>query len=52
MNDEGRTMEKLDTAAGEIRKVLDNEIAAGLARLSVSREELLAEADLCPWVAE
>jgi hypothetical protein len=52
MNDEGRTTDKLDTAAGEIRKVLDNEIAAGLARLSVSREELLAEADLYPWVAE
>jgi hypothetical protein len=32
--------------------VLDKEIAAGLARLKVSRKELLAEARLYPWVAE
>jgi hypothetical protein len=37
---------------GVIRTLIDNEIAAGLARLRLSREELLAEADLYPWVAE
>jgi hypothetical protein len=35
-----------------LRTIIDNEIAAGLARLRVSREELLAEAELYPWVAE
>ena len=52
MNSEGKTTEKLDTAAGVIRMVLDNEIAAALALLSVSREELRAEANLYPWVDE
>jgi hypothetical protein len=32
--------------------IIENEIAAGLARLRVSREELLAEKDLYPWVGE
>jgi hypothetical protein len=32
--------------------IIDGEIAAGLARLRVSRKELLAEADLYPWVGE
>jgi hypothetical protein len=40
------------TAPGVLQTVLDNEIAAGLARLKVSREELVAETDLYPWVAE
>jgi hypothetical protein len=37
---------------GVLQTVLDNEIGAGLALLEVSREELRAEADLYPWVAE
>jgi dsDNA-binding SOS-regulon protein len=40
------------TAPGALQTIIDNEIAAGLARLQVSREELLAEADVYPWVAE
>jgi hypothetical protein len=39
-------------APGVLRTIIDDEIAASLARLGVSREELLAEADLYPWVAE
>jgi hypothetical protein len=40
------------TAPGVLRTIIDGEIAAGLARLRVSRKELLAEADLYPWVGE
>jgi hypothetical protein len=35
-----------------LRTIIDGEIAAELARLRVSRKELLAEADLYPWVGE
>jgi hypothetical protein len=52
MDSKEKTTEKLDTAPGVLRTIIDGEIAAGLARLRLSREELLAEADLYPWVAE
>ena len=37
---------------GVLETALDAEIDAGLSRLGVSREELDAEADIYPWVAE
>ncbi len=45
-------MNRKNGASGVLQTVLDGEIAAGLARLEISRQKLFAEAELYPWMAE
>jgi hypothetical protein len=43
---------KDNNAPGVPQTIIDGEIAAGLAQLQISRQELFAEAELYPWMAE
>jgi hypothetical protein len=51
-NRENAAAKSTATAPGVLETALDAEIDAGLARLGVSDEELLAEAKLYPWVED